>query len=207
MWNWPTDKESRTRSKAEKNWKNYVKVCVRLERVFDYFYLLNFNSFQKGFIGLTTITTMSKYKINQWKKNREREKIIIENPVKFCGGLYTETYSIRSHRVAGAGSFNFTRIWNGRGCKDIEVTKSLPHTVALPQENAWKKLRSLELVQLARAGRVLQPRPGQEGVPETASNWGARRTPGLLVATWKLLGHRGGDWMTWMIFAAPLQTQ
>ena len=58
----------KTGSKAERSWEDYAKGCKRLERAFDYFYLLIFDSFQKGFKGLPKIATIPKYKLNQWKK-------------------------------------------------------------------------------------------------------------------------------------------
>lgn len=183
---------------------------MRLERIFDLFYLLIFNSFQKGFIGLTTITTVLKYKINQWKKGQEKDKIIIENPVKFCGGLDAETYSTRSRRVARAASFHFPRIRNRRGCKGSEVANSLPHTIALPQENPWRKLRSLELVQLARSGRAPQAKARPGVGTRNSKQPGGTQNAGPVGCDMEIARSRrcsDGDWMIWMIFAKPLQTE
>ena len=72
----------KTGSKAERSWEDYAKGCKRLERAFDYFYLLIFDSFQKGFKGLPKIATIPKYKLNQWKKKWERQKLTTKNSIK-----------------------------------------------------------------------------------------------------------------------------
>lgn len=112
------------------------------------------------------------------KKNRKRENNYWKSSeALWWQFVHKNAPSIRSSRVelGNKWSFTFSRSWNKKCCKDNEVANSFSYTIILPQENPWRKNRSL--AKIAELGGFYRPKPGREGIAKRASKWEAWKTP------------------------------
>lgn len=165
MWNWSTDKKSRTCSKAEKNWKDYI-TGMRWESIW-LFLLLFFNSFHKGFKGLSKIATIPEHKISQWKKT-EKEKIMTENPVKLWLGFAHRNTQHKVFQSSWSWETNLALIFPGFKAKRDTGTVSLPILFLCNHPSSGKPLKEKQKP-WASPGLSCEARQGGRWQAEIAS--------------------------------------